>query len=177
MDNKFTEKLQNWLLTEESERDYDQGAIMLLQLTGNKIMYRSISVNPRGKKEFIVGKLQQYLNFRLAAVTHEEVQEMQQEVEVIVEKDVKPDVEAIKAGKRTDHDKLPEEVKQCYVDNLQILHRMRELHLQLRKLSTVGTTCPDSERYPFLKELIRLDKLYRHNWDVYDHFIIKDETE
>jgi len=33
-------------------------------------------------------------------------------------------------------------------------------------------TCPDSERYPFLKEIIALDKKRVENWDIYDHFII-----
>ena len=50
---------------------------------------------------------------------------------------------------------------------------MRELHLQLRKLSTANVTCPDSERYPFLKELIALDKQLHENWDRYDHFVMQ----
>ena len=49
--------------------------------------------------------------------------------------------------------------------------QMRELHLKLRSLSLENVTCPDSERYPFLKELIRLDKKLHDNWDKYDHYI------
>ena len=45
---------------------------------------------------------------------------------------------------------------------------MREVHLRLRTLSAENTVCPDSERYPFLKELITLDKKYRANWQTYD---------
>ena len=45
---------------------------------------------------------------------------------------------------------------------------MRELHLQLRQLSKENATCPDIERYPFLKELIALDKTYHKNWQIYD---------
>jgi hypothetical protein len=48
---------------------------------------------------------------------------------------------------------------------------MRELHLKLRSLSLDNATCPDSERYPFLKEIIALDKKRVQNWDIYDHFI------
>ena len=40
MDHKFTELLKTWLETPESERDYSVGALYLLQLSGNKIMYR-----------------------------------------------------------------------------------------------------------------------------------------
>lgn len=175
MDAKFTEKLQAWLNTPDEQKDYAEGALLLLQLTGNQIMYRNISVNPKGKAEFITGKLQQYLNFRLAQLTHEQVEQMQKEVEVIVKETIKPKAESdfadFKAGKRADHDKLPEEIQALYAENLDIVHRMRELHLQLRKLSKANVTCPDSERYPFLKELIALDKKLHENWDTYDHFV------
>lgn len=176
-DPKFTEKLQAWLNTPDKEKDYAEGAILLLQLSGNQIMYRNISVNPRGKAEFITGKLQQYLKFRLQQLTHKEVVEMQKKVEVIVKETVKPDEEFadFKAGKRADHDQLPEEVQALYVENLDIVHRMREVHLQLRKLSLENATCPDSERYPFLKELISLDKKLHENWDTYDHFVVGQE--
>ena len=173
-DPKFTEKLQAWLNTPDKEKDYAEGAILLLQLSGNQIMYRNISVNPRGKAEFITGKLQHYLKFRLQQLTHKEVVEMQKKVEVIVKETVKPDEEFadFKAGKRADHDQLPEEVQALYVENLDIVHRMREVHLQLRKLSLENATCPDSERYSFLKELIALDKKLHENWDTYDHFVV-----
>ena len=178
-DPKFTEKLQAWLNTPDNKKDYAEGAILLLQLSGNQIMYRNISVNPRGKAEFITGKLQQYLKFRLQQLTHKEVVEMQKKVEVIVKETVKPDEEFadFKAGKRADHDQLPEEVQAVYVENLDIVHRMREVHLQLRKLSLENATCPDSERYPFLKELIALDKKLHENWDTYDHFVVGQEQK
>ena len=48
---------------------------------------------------------------------------------------------------------------------------MRELHLRLRSLSLDNATCPDSERYPFLKELISLDKKLHANWEAYDHYV------
>ena len=174
MDKNFTEKLQAWLNTPDNEKDYAEGALLLLQLSGNKIMYQNISVNPKGKAEFITGKLQQYLKFRLQDLTHKEVKEMQKKVDVIEKETIKPDEEFadFKAGKRADHDQLPEEVQALYAENLDIVHRMREVHLQLRKLSLENATCPDSERYPFLKELIALDKKLHENWDTYDHFVV-----
>lgn len=172
----FTAKLQAWLDTPDEQKDYAEGALLLLQLSGNQIMYRNISVNPKGKAEFITGKLRQYLNFRLQQLTHEQVVEMQQQVDEIVKVTIKPrdegDFAEFKAGKRADHDSLPEEIQALYTENLDIVHRMRELHLQLRKLSTANVTCPDSERYPFLKELIALDKQLHQNWDNYDHFVV-----
>ena len=181
MDKAFTDKLQAWLNQSREDRDWDEGALMLLQLTGNKIMYRNLSVNPEGKANFIEGKLQQYLEFRLAELTHEQVKEMQHAVEEIVKEHTEfksDDNEAknFKAGKRADHDTLPEEIQALYVENLDLVHRMRELHLKLRTMSTTDSTCADSDRYPFLKEFIKLDKKLHDNWDVYDHFVTKAET-
>ena len=75
-----------------------------------------------------------------------------------------------KTGKRADHDELPDEVQALYVENLSIVQKMRELHLKLRSLSLDSAPCPDSERYPFLKELIALDKKLHSNWEIYDHY-------
>ena len=150
-DNKFTQKLQEFMNKPDSEKDWAEGAILLLQLTGNQIMYRNISVNPKGKAEFIKGTLQKHLNFRLAQLTHDEVNQMQAQV----------------------HDSLPDSIQALYTENLNIVHKMRELHLRLRTLSTESTTCPDSDRYPFLKELITLDKQLRSNWETYDHYVLE----
>lgn len=181
MDKEFTNKLQTWLSLPREDRDWDEGALMLLQLTGNKIMYRNLSVNPEGKANFIEGRLQQYLEFRLAELTHEQVKEMQHAVEEIVKEHTEfksDDNEAknFKAGKRADHDTLPEEIQALYVENLDLVHRMRELHLKLRTMSTTDSTCADSDRYPFLKEFIKLDKKLHDNWNIYDHFVAKAET-
>lgn len=186
MDNNFTIKLQQWVNTPDEQKDWDEGAILLLQLSGNKIMYHNIAVNPKGKAEFIKGKLQKYLDFRLQQLTHEQVAQMQQQVDEIVARHpviAKPQTttttatsktegEEFKAGKRADHDLLPDEIKALYVENLDIVNCMRELHLRLRLLSTENVTCPDSERYPFLKRLIELDKQLHENWNTYDHFVI-----
>ena len=69
-DPKFTQRLQDWMNTPDSQKDWAEGAILLLQLTGNRIMYNNVSVNPKGKAEFIKGQLQKFLNFRLADLTH-----------------------------------------------------------------------------------------------------------
>lgn len=187
MDHNFTLKLQEWVNTPDEQKNWDEGAILLLQLSGNKIMYANISHNPKGKAEFIKGKLQKYLDFRLQQLTHEQVTQMQQQVDEIVAKhpiiaipvgqaksEKEPAIGSaaeFKAGKRGDHDLLPDEIKALYVENLDIVNRMRELHLRLRLLSTENATCPDSERYPFLKELIALDKRLHENWDTYDHYV------
>lgn len=215
MDNKLTEKIQSWLDTPEDNRDYDLGALYLLQLSNNQIMYRNISRNAKKHAQFIEHQINKYMKFRVATLTHEQVAEMQKKVDMIISlrhldkeetgskepaKTIVPtntevsslqnnptstngvgfdeacggadnihqDNKQFKAGKRLDHDSLPVEIQALYIENGNIIHKMRELHLQLRQLSKENATCPDCERYPFLKELIALDKTYHKNWQIYD---------
>lgn len=215
MDNKLTEKIQSWLDTPEDNRDYDLGALYLLQLSNNQIMYRNISRNAKKHAQFIEHQINKYMKFRVATLTHEQVTEMQKKVDMIISlrhldkeetgskepaKTIVPtntevsslqnnpastngvgfdeacggtansqqENKQFKAGKRLDHDSLPVEIQALYIENGNIIHKMRELHLQLRQLSKENATCPDSERYPFLKELIALDKTYHKNWQIYD---------
>lgn len=208
MDIKFTEKVQAWLDTHAEERDYDQGAIFLLQLSNNQIMYRNLSRNTKKNAQFIEYQIRKYMKFRLADLTHAQVVEMQKAVDKIValrhlDREETPvnvadgtevtgedtgTVDApestnvnvsseFKAGKRADHDSLPIEIQALYVENGNIIHKMRELHMRLRSLSVENATCPDSERYPFLKELIALDKQYHKNWQVYDSWSAEKAAE
>lgn len=179
MDHKFTEQIRQWLETPEDERDYSVGALYLLKLSGNQIMYRNIISQIDRRHDVIDYQLQKYYNFRVQALTHAQVEEMAAQVETIVAEHfplaAKAD-EAPAKGKRADHDTLPDEIKAKYVENLSLLQRMRELHLRLRSLSLENATCPDSERYPFLKELISLDKKLHANWEAYDHYVAPGPT-
>lgn len=179
MDHKFTEQIKQWLETPETERDYTVGALYLLKLSGNQIMYKNIISQIDRRHDFVEYQLQKYLNFRLQALTHEQVQQMEKEVEQIVAEHIPLAAtadEQPQKGKRSDHDLLPDEIKAKYIENLSLLQRMRELHLRLRSLSLENSTCPDSERYPFLKELITLDKKLHANWEAYDHFVLPDPS-
>ena len=173
MDHKFTELIKQWLETPSDQRDYSVGALYLLKLSGNQIMYRNIVAQLDRRHEFVDYQIQKYYNFRVQALTHAQVEEMQQQVDVIVAEHISlaANADEHKTGKRDDHDSLPDEIKAKYVENLSILQRMRELHLKLRSLSLDTAPCPDSERYPFLKELIELDKKMHANWEEYDHFV------
>ena len=174
MDHKFTQQIKEWLEQHHDERDYATGALFLLKLSGNQIMYRNLIANPSAKADFIEYQIQKYYNFRVQDLTHEQVVEMEKEVEQIVAEHIPLAAEADECpakGKRADHDSLPDEIKAKYVENLSLLQRMRELHLRLRSLSLENSSCPDSERYPFLKELIALDKKLHANWEAYDHYV------
>ena len=86
MDEKLTQQVQDWLMLPADHRDYAQGALLLLRLTGNQIMYRNLMANPKRNAQFIEYQLQKRLNFRLQKLTHEQVEEMQQQVNVIVKR-------------------------------------------------------------------------------------------
>ena len=178
--NNLTDKLQDFLDTPREDRDWNEGAILLLQLTNNTIMYRNLSINPKGKAEFIEGKLRAFLKARREVEAHDEVIILQEQVNAIIENrtEFKEDNEAkeFKAGKRADHDRLPEDIQALYVENLDLVHRMRELHLRLRLLSDSTKQVLAAERKPLLDEFINLDKKLHANWDTYDHYVTKAET-
>ena len=83
MDNIFTEEVKAWLDMPASERDYDKGALYLLQLSNNQIMYRNLSRNAKKHGDFIEHHIRKYMKFRLERLTHEQVQEMQRKVDKI----------------------------------------------------------------------------------------------
>lgn len=197
MNKEFTLKLQAWLNTPKEQRDLEEGALLLLQLSNNKILYANVSRNLAKHADFIEFKLKRYLDFRLQDLTHAEVENMQAKVSLIakehaLDKDITApskkegvssapaatatstviasDTSAWRSGKRADHDTLPAEIQALYAENANIMHQMRELHLKLRTMSTAESTCPDSDRYPFLKEIIALDKRYHKNWQIYDNY-------
>jgi len=191
MDHNLTKQIGAWLDTPEEQRDLEEGALLVLRLSNNRIMYQNFERNLKRSAKMIAYQLQKYYNFRVKDLTHEEVAIMREQVAEIAEKnnlaaipvsEAQPSGESegeeqptneiaeIRKGKRVDHDSLPAEIQALYVENLSLLQRMRNLHAKLELLSTENATCPDSERYPFLKEIIALDKKYHENWYSYDHF-------
>ena len=77
---QFNAKLQAWLDTPKEQRNLEEGALLLLQLTNNKIMYRNISRNIASHADYIEFMLKRYLNYRLQSITHEQVEWMQKKV-------------------------------------------------------------------------------------------------
>ena len=176
MDTKLTQRIQDWLEAKPQDRSLDEGAELVLKLTGNRFLHRNILV--RKDYKMIEYQLRKYLPQRLRQVTHEEVERMTKEADKIAEehhldtirKSAKTPPEEWKKGKREDHDSLPEDIQARYAENLTILHRMRECHLQARKIAQSKKPCTDCDIYPFVKELIELDKRYHANWQAYDEY-------
>lgn len=180
MNESFNLKLQEWV--NDEKRTVEDGCMLLLQLEGNRIHYDNLMRYPYKDKlmKYLLSELSRRLKTRLVKVTHQQVTEMQDKVKAIesehFSEERKKEVEEFRKGKRADHDELPDEIQALYVENLSLLQRMREVHLQLRKMSDEKVSCPDSERYPFLKEMIELDKKLHENWNVYDHYVPEAES-
>lgn len=180
MNPKITQEIQNWLNTPKGQRDIPRGAMLLLKLNSNQVLYKNIIRQPQKLHDKLEYELKKYVQWRLANVTHAQVQDMEAKVRRIaakrgLEKKAGDNPNEFKKGKRGDHDALPDEIQALYVENMSIMRKMRDLHAQLRIIQQgkPGFTCQDSDKYPFLKELLRLDKQYRDNWAAYDGFDIK----
>ena len=168
-------KVKEWLDANPEDRDLAAGALLVLQLTNNRIMYQNFMRKPKLYASRIEYELKKKYQFYLQQLTHEQVAEMGKQVEVIAKEHNLPNEhEEFKKGKRADHNALPVEIQALYAQNLSIMQQMRRCHTQLQLLSVEHSTCPDSERYPFLKELSDLDKQYHANWEQYDHFKVGD---
>ena len=177
MINELTPQIKAWLETEPEKRDIAAGAELLLRINRNHITYANIMRCPQMMAPILEKALQDIYNQRLRNITHEQVKAMMAEVEVI-NKTRNLDGASSEStrlewqkGKRADHDELPEEIQALYVKNGELMHRMRDLHTKLRLISPLNSSCPDSDRFPLAKMLIDYDRVYRDNWNKYDHYI------
>lgn len=170
---ELTPKIQEWLSTDKDKRDLQAGAELLLRVTRNRILYNNITRNPKGRAALLEYHLQKILKNRLIDTTHEEVRQMMAQVDAIADKRgfVPSSRTPFQNGKRSDHDELPDEIRQLYVDNADIMRSMREAHTRLRMINPQNSTCPDSDRYPLAKAIIEYDRQYRDNWNIYDHYV------
>jgi hypothetical protein len=175
MEKELTPVIKAWLDTDKDKRDLMQGATVLLQITKNKILFNNIVRNLSGSADIIEYHLQKAYNIRVQDVTKAKVKELLTEVEKVdknrnLSGEQATNRSEFQRGKRADHDTLPEAIQQLYVDNALIMHKMRDNHAKLRLINSDNSTCPDSDRYAFAKEILALDKRYRQNWYDYDHY-------
>jgi hypothetical protein len=173
IDRKLTQQLQQWLEAKAEDRDIATGAMLLRRLVRNLTFAANFERNPKRHMKMAEYQLSKYLPMRLAEITHEDMVVMTKQVaDIAVERKLDQPARKKQAGKRPDHDQLPEEIQACYAENLSIMQNMRACHAQLVLLSTQEkqSVCPDGDRYPFVKEIIALDEKYRQNWQRYDEY-------
>ena len=191
MDEKLTAQLQEWLNTPADKRDVATGAMLVRRISRNTLLAQNYERLPLRFGKMVEYQLSKFLPMRLAKKTHDDVVRMSAQVENI-SKEHKLDapvpgsakqpeerrlqrVEPFRSGKRKDHDSLPEDIQACYTENLHLMQEMRHNRAQLLVIiNGPQSSCPDGDRYPFVKEIIDLDTRYRANWQKYDEYVAPD---
>lgn len=181
MDDKFTQKIQDWLATPADQRDILAGATMLLQLNHNRTLHANIVRRPErfaGKVEY---ELRKHLKIRLDGLTVADVVKMGREVMPRVEETlhqvpvISTDAElpegTVALGRRQDHEQLPAEIQALWDGNIENYHKVRDLHHRLKEMEAA----PPCDRYEFLKLLDEADRKYRENLAKYDGFVLGQE--
>lgn len=69
-------KVKEWLDANPDERDLAAGALLVLQLTNNRIMYQNFMRRPKQYASRIEYELKKKYQFYLQQLTHEQVTEM-----------------------------------------------------------------------------------------------------
>lgn len=171
MDNgSLKTKVDEWL--ESEDKDVDAGALMLLQLNKNRILYTNITRNPSKYKDKLIYELRKQSDILAErmkvedfnSLTESEVKEFSEKVEKF-NSEVLPKVQSDKNGKREDHDLLPENARKAYEENQELYPRIRSLHEKLKTMDD-DRAC---DRYPFLKQMVAFDEQVRENWIIYDN--------
>lgn len=174
LDEKFTKDLQQYLTTPRDERDYERGALLLLQLNRNRFMHAQLLRRKNWDK--LEYELKKHLNIRLEGLTTREVQEMEKrelprirlsmEARRPILSTDKDFTGGTYKGRREDHDNLPAEVQALYERNADLYFKMKQTFETLKTMED-QTAC---DRHELLTILVGLDKEYRQNWNAYDTF-------
>lgn len=174
LDDKFTKDLQQYLTTPRDERDYERGALLLLQLNRNRFMHAHLVRRKNWDK--LEYELKKHLNIRLEGLTTREVQEMEKrelprirlsmEARRPILSTDKDFTGGTYKGRREDHDNLPAEVQALYERNADLYFKMKQTFETLKTMED-QTAC---DRHELLTILVGLDKEYRANWNAYDTF-------
>lgn len=142
---------------------------MLLQLNRNRILHQNIirrGVRMMPKLEY---ELKKHLRIRDDGKTLHEVVAMEKVIMPAVEQLVtKPEAEY--AGKRADHDELPEEVQQLWDGNFERYTKIKALFEELKAMEKMQPC----DRYEKLKLLDEAEKAYREALSAYDSYVKED---
>lgn len=165
----LTDEIKKLLDLPKEDVDIEKAALLLLKINRNKIMYHNLV--RRNAVDKALYELRKHYDSRLRTHIIKEAPEMETKVAEVIENtpEIKSDEEIdekVTKGKRDDHEELPDEVKALYLENFNILRRMRKLHEQL-KLMVDNSPC---DRFPYLSELLAFDTKLRKNWELYDSY-------
>ena len=163
----LTSQISDWLNASPKQRSLEDGALLLLRLNANRIMYQQILRNRLAEK--LEYELQKHLNIRLHGLTRAEVAKVEKQVMPRLKKELANGEEY--RGRRADHNSLPDKVKELYERNGT---RWRQMHRLFETLKTMRDAQP-CDRHELVHQLVQLDDAYRADWEKYDHWTPEDE--
>lgn len=171
MDEKITKQIQEWLDTPADERDIQQGANLMLKLNRNRVLYQNVlhkGVKMIAKVEY---ELKKYLRLRLDNMTTLDVIRLEKTAVPVIEKLIAEHGEkesAEFAGKRTDHEELPQEIQALWDNNFELYAKIKNVFEELKARNSLQPC----DRYELLKVLDEADKTYRSNLAAYDSYVV-----
>lgn len=189
MDHKLTEKIQAYLQTEPAKRNVMEGATLLLSLNRNRILFQNVMRRPEKFADKVEYELKKHLKIRLDDKTLADVAAMDRVVIPMAQETINrrldcvaeqaDDIDAPEelnvivkhAGKRPDHDELPDYIKQLWNDSAELWFKIKETFETLKTMEAA----PPCDRYEYLKMLDEADKQYRANMAKYDGFVLGGE--
>lgn len=181
--DKFTEKIKAYLDTPSAQRDIPAGALLLLQINKNRILYNNVIRRPEKFADRVANELKKHLNYRLEGITRQQVAELSdklipeipkilKEMPVISTDEELPEG-TIAKGKRADHDQLPEDIQALWTESAELWFRIKQQYETVKAMADK----PACERYEALHILDMLDQKYRKNMEIYDHATISGEVK
>ena len=158
MDQTLTDKIVAWLNAPAHTEDADimEGALMLLQLNRNRMLYNTISTNPKRFLKTVEYELKKFLPLRMKGKTCQDVRREANEFlselrengidkeqskgqdETSETDDTDETVAPVRNGKREDHDQLPQNIRDIWEANAVRWKRIKEMYnacLTSRKIS------------------------------------------
>lgn len=163
-----------WLRSHPSDRDLGQGALYILQIDRNQIAYAARMRNLKDHAQEIEDTLRSLVTVREKTPTPEQAEQIRQEARELLQEiqPLKADnpTAQFKGGKRADHDTLPPEIQQLYVGNLELRHKMQQLHLEIRQLLKKKTACASADLRDLCQLMRKTDTQYHDNWKAYDGY-------
>lgn len=189
MDKTLTDKIVAWLNAPAHTEDADimEGALMLLQLNRNRMLYMTISTNPKRFLKTVEYELKKFLPLRMKGKTCQDVRREADEFlselrengidkeqsegkdETSETDDTDETVAPVRNGKREDHDQLPQNIREIWEANAERWKRIKEIYNTCLSLEN---PCDLEENLKVLKETYYA---YKADYARYDSFTFEGE--
>ncbi|KGF33880.1 hypothetical protein [Hoylesella buccalis] len=189
MDKTLTDKIVAWLNAPAHTEDADimEGALMLLQLNRNRMLYMTISTNPKRFLKTVEYELKKFLPLRMKGKTCQDVRREADEFlselrengidkeqsegqdEMFETDDTDDTVAPVRNGKREDHDQLPQNIRDIWEANAARWKRIKEMY---NTCLSIENPCDLEENLKVLKETYYA---YKADYARYDSFTFENE--